>query len=454
MKDIKSRCRIAALKYILLPLYRVAKRLDLYTYETTLKTAVLLMRYVALVIRESEVIATDEEDKVDLIVVTLIARILTPELFLANHKHREPAERFFTNETITEVRSEINENHELIQRLSSRLMDNPVIIECMCQFWLTLHLGCLITKDLEYAEYNMSRVHELDDSAKPLRPRDVNSIHRNTNRKISQFKKLAIDRESDKFDVTASELIKFLSFIAALLIPTAGYLYNYFLLAPFGIDSSNYFTIPDYVASSITAIRESLSSMLFFFVGIVVSEMRGSRKRAQEVLYSKYRISISVKQPLPRWLGWCLLICSIVLSMALYYIGSSSYYSLVGLSGMSILVMAVDRCVFRYFKRPTAIRSVVIAIALFSTALWSSASSRVYELKMGIEHDSKNYTIHLEQEHLLPSNDLIILSSTSKYYIFITRELRVYVLDRESIKHIEIKTDQHWLRDVFDSITL
>ena len=39
MKDIRSRCRVAALKHLLIPLYRVARRLDLYTYEVALDTA-------------------------------------------------------------------------------------------------------------------------------------------------------------------------------------------------------------------------------------------------------------------------------------------------------------------------------------------------------------------------------------------------------------------------------
>ena len=413
----------------------------------------LLMRYVELIIRESDIIPRDDKDKVELIVFTLLGRILTPELFLEYHEHKGAAERFFTNDTITAMRRQMDEDHEMINSLESQLMNYPAIIECMCQFWLTLHLGCLISKDRGYAEYNISRVRKIDNSAEPLTTRDLNSIRRNTKRNIKQFKQLIIDRASDKFDPTASQITRFISSIAVLIIP-AGHLYNYILLGSFGIDSSNYFTIPDYVSSSITAIRESIASTLFFFVGVVVSRLRVSKERVRRVLDSKYRMSISVKRPPQPWFGWYLLICSTMMAIALFYIGSSSFYTLAGFSGTSILVMIVDKYVFRYFKNPITVRTVIIGVALFGMALWSSASSRVFELRNGFEHDSKNYTVHLKQEWSLPSSDLVILTSTSEYYILITRELNVYVVDRESIQYIDVKSNQHWLKDVWDSLTL
>ena len=94
-------------------------------------------------------------------------------------------------------------------------------------------------------------------------------------------------------------------------------------------------------------------------------------------------------------------------------------------------------------------RSVIIAIVIFGISMWTSASLRVFKVRNGIEHNGKNYTIYFEPEFSLPSSDVVILTSTSEYYILITRDLKAYVVNRESIKHIEIETDQHWLREVF-----
>ena len=446
--DIESKLEAAILRYILIPLYRVASRLTLNNYKIALNTESLLMRFMRQLIRESDVLSGIAKDKIDLFVVTLVTRILVPELFLENHTHRVSAEGFVTDETLAEVRSTMDENSELVQSLESQLLDIPLIIECLVHFWLTVHLRCSISKDLEYAGYNISRAQQLDSSAKALTIWDLRSVRRNTKRNIKRLKKVIIDRESDKFDIKASEITKYISFIAVLFIPS-GYLYNYFLLGSFGIDSAHYFTIPDYVASSVTALRESIVPVLSFVVGVVVSRLRVSKEHVSRVLASRHRMSIRVSRPPDSSFGWHILLISVILSITYYFIESSLLYVSVGLSFTSIIVQIVDRYVFRYFKRPIPIRSVILAIVIFGISMWSSASSRVFEVRNGSEHDGKNYTIYFEQEHSLYSSDLVILTSTSEYYILITRNLRAYVVERESIKHIEIKTDQHWFREIF-----
>ena len=448
MMDFRSRLEIATLRYIIIPLIRVGNRLDLYNFKIALNTQFLLMRYMKLLIRKVAVLSGVASDKVDLIVITLVMRILVPELFLENHMHRESAEGFVTDETLATVRSEMDENSDLIQSLESQLLENPSIIECAVQFWLTTHLGCSISKDLEFAEYNLSRAQELDNLAKPLTIGDLGLIRRNTKQNIKQFKKMIIDQESDKFDVKASEITKFVSFIAVLFIPS-GYLYNYFLLGSLGIDSAHYFTIPDYVASSITAIRESVTSVLFFVVGIAISRLMISKERVHRILASRHRMSIPVSKPPDSSFGWHILLISIVLSIAFGLVESSLFYISLGLCFMSIMVRIVDRYVFRYFERPITMRSVIIAIVIFVISIWSSASLKLFNVRNGIEHDGKNYTIYFEPQFSLPSSDFVILTSTSEYYILITRDLRAYVVHRKFIKHIEIETNQHWLREKF-----
>ena len=446
--DIESKLEAAILRYILIPLYRVASRLTLNNYKIALNTESLLMRFMRQLIRESDVLSGIAEDKIDLFVVTLVTRILVPELFLENHTHRVSAEGFVTDETLAEVRSTMDENSELVQSLESQLLDIPLIIECLVHFWLTVHLRCSISKDLEYAGYNISRAQQLDSSAKALTIWDLRSVRRNAKRNIKRLKKVIIDRESDKFDIKASEITKYISFIAVLFMPS-GYLYNYFLLGSFGIDSAHYFTIPDYVASSVTALRESIVPVLSFVFGVVCSRLRVSKEHVRKVLASRHRMSIRVSKPPDSSFGWHILLISIVLSIAFCLVELSLFYISLGLCFTSIIVQIVDRYVFRYFKRPIPIRSVIIAIAIFGISMWSSASSRVFEVRKGIEHDGKNYTVYFEQEHSLHSSDPVILTSTSEYYILITRDLRAYVVEKESIKHIEIKTDQHWFREIF-----
>ena len=447
MMDFRSRLELATLRYVIIPLIKAGNRLDLYNFKIALNTQFLLMRYMKLLIRQVDALSGVARDKIDLIVITLVMRILVPELFLENHMHRESAEGFVTDETLARVRSEMDENSDLIQSLESQLLENPSIIECAVQFWLTTHLRCSISKDLEFAGYNLSRAQELDNSAKPMTIGDLRSIRRNTKRNVKQFKKMIIDQESDKFDINASQVIKVASFIAVFFVPS-GYLYNYFLLGSFGIDPAHYFTIPDYVASSITAIRESLSVVISFVIGTAISRMRVSKERVSRVLMSKYQMSIPVSAPPHSSHVWYLLLFFIMMSITQYFIKSSAYYMFVGLSSISITVLVVDRYLFRYFKRPITMSSAIIAVAIFGISMWSSASSRAFELKNGIEHDGKNYTIYFEPELSFPSGDFVILTSTGEYYILISRDLRAYVVDRESIKHVAIKTDRRRLREI------
>ncbi len=435
MKQIRSKLAFAAFKFIFLRLMGIAIRVEGVVTRFAATNRSLLVQYMDIIIRDTDILQDLDEDVIDLIVFSASIQMLLPELFSEDHAYRELAEDFIAEESLIQARKKVQENSEQINSVVSQVVNRREISECRCQFWILLH-SIYGLKNSEYADYNLARAQELDSSIKPLTIATFIAIRRNTRRYINRIKRRVIDRESAKVDFNISQVLGLSTFIAALFLP-AGYLYNHFLLDGLGISIGDYFTMADYLSSSIKALHSSVIPVLSFLGGTALSLSYIAEENARRVLMSRYRIIV----PRPSGLRfyWHVVFAVLALSISISYITDSKlYYILVGFFFLTITTILCDRFSVRYFRQPVVARTAIIAVAIFIASLWSTAEIRAFNLRSGIEHDRKTYQIHFEQEHSLPSSDVVVLASTTNYLILTTRELKTFVVSRDLIKYIEV----------------
>ena len=111
----------------------------------------------------------------------------------------------------------------------------------------------------------------IDTEVSPLKRMDVNNLRKEFRRKIKTLKSEIADRQTIKISLSTNGIGVVLSLVSCLFV-VSGYLYNKFLLGALNIDVSLYFTIGDYLASSIESIRYSfvgaVIAVIIYFLGI------------------------------------------------------------------------------------------------------------------------------------------------------------------------------------------
>lgn len=439
MKQIRSRLAFAAFRFVYLPLMGVALRVEGSIVDFAATNRALLLQYLGIMIRDTDILSDLDEEVFDLMVFSASLKMLLPELFSEDYEYRGLAEAFIAEESLIQARNKVQEDSQTIDSIVARVVDQKEVSECRCQFWLLLHTIYRL-KNSKYADYNLARAQKLDDSVKPLTITRLIAIRRNTKRYINRIKEKVVYRESTKLDINISQVLGLSAFVTALFLP-AGYLYNYFLLGDLGISIGDYFTMADYLSSSIKAVHASVLSVIWF-LGVTALSLPYyiSESNAQNILKSRYRILIP--RPFIFRFYWHIMLSILATSISISYITNSrSLYIRIGLFVLTIITILCDRLSFRYFRNPVIIRTAIIAVVIAIFSLWSTAKNRAYDLRNGIEHDRIAYHIHFEQGHSLPSSDLVVLASTTNYLILTTRELKTYVIRRDLIKYIEFNAD-------------
>lgn len=448
MEVTKSKLVRSVVRFILIRLMRLSARVERFFIERGATNRTLLVQYMDVIVRDASVLPEVDEDTRDRIVFTAIMKMLLPELLLEDDTYRRFAEEIVARDSLVMARKQVRENNEQIDSIVAQTVHLESISRCQCQFWLLLHVRFLSINS-EYAEFNLSRARELDNEIKPLRIRTFMSIRRKTRHNIKQMAERIIDREAAKIDIHFSRIAKFISFIIALCMP-AGYLYSYFLLGDFGIHFSNYFTVSDYLASSIDAIHQSITTVILFLAGTVLALSYVSEENARKTLESKYRI---FTRGLPRFpSNWYISLALLILTLVCYLRKLESYYAFIGMLFLTIIAALCDKLAIRYFKQPLIARTAILAISVFIISLWTTAESRAFRLRNGIEHDRRTHLIRFEMGHSAPSTELVVLASTTHYYILISRDLKAFIVHRDAIKRIDINTNQHplgeWIPDL------
>lgn len=235
----------------------------------------------------------------------------------------------------------------------------------------------------------------------------LSTIHKNTRAQLRSLIREYRDRKSVKLHISAQDILTILAIMSPFVL-VSGYLYDYYYLGYFGIDTSLFFTLSDYLASSISNIRSCLfTATLSIFYGLFIyhtESLKTAEQRKSTIKsYSRFYTVLFVISAIP------LIIVGLIQkdARAIYWL---IYLSLIYLGVRYFLPFILDRFVGRSFRAVIVVFFLYLYFLTFITTLFNNQ----YTSKHG-KTESTFKTTFVMKTKLVGFN---VLMANSNYVFF------------------------------------
>lgn len=221
------------------------------------------------------------------------------------------------------------------------------------------------------------------------------------------------------------EIKAFFQFYSVIFLCT-GILYNYIYLGHFGLEVSKFFTLNDYLATSIDKIILNLlpivgSALVVLSPKAKLRDNKPIRFQASEMLL-------------------LMAFCAPGIIMIIKFHNPLGFY-IIGLTAVSVIGYILSRTLLKGPKKMYELFYVTF-ILFFISGIWADAMSTIFH----IEHDdiskTKNYSFFFEKNSndnfLLNENQLVLLAANTNYYFFYEKaEKKTIIIPIKKVVAIE-----------------
>lgn len=411
---------------LVLPLLKLAYKLDLYALTRVIKVGGLITQNVRDRLRFLDPNAHLEgyDEHFDLIVNLATIRLLTPEIL------DDYAPPFLFTDLPDEAKkihadrkSEYVDNKAEVSALVAKVEKDEDIVRLVLNYNLVRHLAATHVKENEKADYYLSKARKIQPKALPLKTKDLFALERSVRKESNRLRSEIGDRKTLKIPLSMEKAGALISVISCFFL-ISGYLYNRFLLGEFGIEVSQFFTLSDYLGSSVEAIRYSATGATFALIGLFWGIHRGSKKSyAQIESYQRRR----------EYWPYVILVVSIAGVIRGYIHNLEIFYD------ASLLLIVVSSMyfgrglAFRYFKQPLMALFLFVFIGSYAGYMFSSVGKEVYRLKYYPIDKIRVYDVKFKNAMPLEGSHLLIITGNGDYVFFLDRLKGVFVIPRGEI---------------------
>jgi len=426
MLNLLSKART---NFLILPLMRLAYRLQLGVFKKALRLRTLLIFELENRIRAriEEARLEGHDEQFDRVLHLTVCRMTKPELFETQaydflfrglsdetrHSH-DLLRRAYENET------------ENVTALIKQVNSDKGIKKTIERFELLNHFLETKKGNQEAAAHYLLKAKHETPEAKPLSVKDLYALESNTRKITQKLRELISDREAIKISLSLGDVTSSISVISSFFLIT-GYLYNHFLLGQFGIEVSKYFSLSDYLASSLDGIRYSASGaalgLLSYFIGMHCT----SRKSRHQLEYEK-----SQKQYWPY-----LIFVSAIVGAAIGYLKNlETFYDASYIVIIFSAMYFIPRFAAKYFKDPLTAMFLLIFIASFSAHMFAAVGKAAFKFK-NYEFSKLNpFEVEFNKRISLTDKEFTILAGNSGYLFFLDRQRSAIVVRKEEVLYL------------------
>ena len=259
---------------------------------------------------------------------------------------------------------------------------------------------------------------------------DFANIRSEFRKKFKAEKNVFHESRAKLIDFSLEKLTLFLPLISLLFI-FAGYIYTRCIYGYFGIEVDQFFSLNDYLSSSIEEITSALLNMTGIFLAIIYLYRNEwaweSYKRTAIRSYELLSMS---------FLGFC---------FAYLYEGNaleSLYGSIIAAVISCSVVASSSRVTFyvvsRYFKNSTKISVILLILIGFFSGIALSVYSEIKNIKdgrPGLEFEIKAETGEFTQE------DFTFIGGNSRYIFLLAEGGSIEIIPIESAERVRISAD-------------
>lgn len=395
-------------QFVLIPLLKIGFKLEVRKLKRIRKSKNLIYRCISLKIRNiQELNKRGIDHEADDILFFLISDLL--EL---KHSEEDLVKETNYKDRIESWKSEIVKHEEIIllQDAYFRLfnLESKMLKSNECKTTLS--------KNPVFPEPSFSNLRKLN--------KYVTEIYKN---EYSDF----LDRTTITFKLTYSEITGFLAVITPLIF-IGSYLNTKVYYLSFGINTTDYFTITDYLSSSVADSEMAIYSFLFAILGIVIRVAVDFSVTTTE--------QKKVNNKVQRWMGIFVLVFFLSIIMVEYYKNDFiNYYDI----GLLLILLAFDllsKVSARYFEKPLKALFLIFFSSFFLIFMVSQALNDSQRVRK-INDNNVNLIIEEDLSTRIP-NEYVVLGSNSNYFfISDTAFVETQVINKGSIDMVEITVD-------------
>lgn len=210
--------------------------------------------------------------------------------------------------------------------------------------------------------------------------------------------------------ITTKNIFTVISIFSVLFLCT-GFLYNWYFLRYFGINIQYYFSISDYISSSIGKIFITLSTVIPMFLLLMWDYFFPGNQSKRNTLKPKRNKFLQ-----PFWV-FRTIILPIIIIVAVYL----KIFELFLFSLMLFIILYAGGIILKYvmkLKHPEIKYYISFSILFFLVNLFAQATIDIYYISSKKTNDLKKYEFTFVDESIIEHNDFILLSSNSQYFFF------------------------------------
>ena len=300
-----------------------------------------------------------------------------------------------------------------VDKLVNRVRDDKIIQEALKGYLLVRHYSDAQRDNKGFAEQHITRAKEIDPAVTPLNHDDIRRISKSANMQLRVLRNEIADKEAAKLSLTESNLATLITLFSSMFLVT-GYIYNRFFLGAFDIDVSRYFTLTDYLASSIEGVRYAAVGACVGLVSVFMGYHHGSRKSYAQLEFERTKKDYSPYIFAVGGAGWILT----------GYLKEIPYMFETGVGMVAIfLIFEIGaRATRKYFKEATLALFALIFIGTFSVYLYWSIAHKIDHYRHEEIADIKTSTYRFTEDVGITDECLVLLASNSHYFFF--RDMR------------------------------
>jgi len=224
--------------------------------------------------------------------------------------------------------------------------------------------------------------------------------------------------------------------LASVLFLCTGVLYNELFLRQFGIQVSNYFTLSDYIASSI----DHIFNLIIGLSGGVILEIITRQIEGENI--EEIRKQSKFSYYFNKITYYFIIFTSVLGTIAVFYFNHPDRYYALCVLIIVILAHYSPKYFLKYFSNPGMVAVVFYSVFVFFAFTTATALSKAEILKNTTELTDRKYEIIFDNSMSLKSTNMVILTATSNYYfLYDIKERKTYIIPRQKIIRIDYKIE-------------
>lgn len=307
-------------------------------------------------------------------------------------------------------------------------------------YWLKTYP--LHTKEAEeisslYKSIYYKDLEQIDESK-------ISKIYREFRKKCRREYRSLRKSKARRIDFSLKDIVKFLpliSFMLPAMFIAAGYLHISVLYGHFDIDTSQFFSMRDYLAGSIEQIRHALYGLVGFALGVLCQFINAptmAQDERQKYVNSWKRTHIYFSALAYLYLFFVFVPIFPIQISADPPLTISADRLLTTLAIMSAFWLPIIFISTRYFKNSYIVYSFLMALTIFFSSLYTSTLAKIDEIESGrpgmtfeIRSEEKKYT----------DQDSIFIGSNSRYvFLYHKEEKNTRIIPLTQIGYISLET--------------